>query len=263
MANGITTAFWSVTINNYTEADLALVQNGYPDYCREIVHTLEQGGEKGTPHIQAWVKLQRQQRASFIKKLFPRAHYRPLTSDEYNQNTKVYAQKLDDTAVSAAVHKFHDPLRTLDPTVKLVVSRMMEINRERFPVDMTTWVYDDAKWEEKKSRIYAERQLVSEDFRYAKIFVSATYKNMWKEFGTHMCDNILTHTHTHTHTSENNVAEVDIPTIDAEGCDEGKEENDSRSESSEGDDEDYEGGSDSEDEGYDTSGSSSDCSSDA
>ena len=37
----ITTAFWGMTINNYDETDLALVQQGYPDYIRQIVYTLE------------------------------------------------------------------------------------------------------------------------------------------------------------------------------------------------------------------------------
>jgi len=260
MANGITTAFWSLTINNYDEADLALIRNGYPDYCREIVHTLEKG-ESGTPHIQAWVKLQRQQRMSFIRKLFPGGHYRPLTSDEYVQNTKDYCQKQDSTAEGGAVHRFNDPVRTLEPTIKLVYAKMAELIRERYPATLDSWVYDDDKWEEKKIRIFAERQLVVEDYRYARIFVSATYKSIWKDFGRFVCEHFLTHTHTHTQ-PENNVAEVDIPTTDAhENEDEGEGEGDVYEDGStcEGEQDD----SGSEDEGYDSSGSSSDCSSDA
>jgi len=218
MANGITTAFWSVTINNYTEADLALVQNGYADYCREIVHTLEEG-ESGTPHIQAWVKLQRQQRMSFVKKLFPRGHFRPLTSDEYVHNTKVYAQKLDGTAVSAAVHRFNDPIHTLETVCKRVGNRVEE----------TRQLYEekgnDMPWERIKESV--ERDMVAhDDFRFAKVFVSSTYKQMWKQFGVEMCIYFTTHTHTHTQV-ENNFAEVDIPTIEdgeSEACGESEDE---------------------------------------
>lgn len=257
MANGITTAFWSVTINNYDERDLAIVQNGYPDYCREIVHTLEKG-EEGTPHIQAWVKLQRQQRMSFIRKLFPGGHYRPLTSDEYIQNTKAYCQKLDSTAQSSAVHKFNDPLKTLEPVVKIVVLKMKDLLDEKYGND--NWEYAE---QERKYRLYAERQLVAEDYRYAKVFVSATYEKMWKLFGAQMCQNILTHTHTHTQPEEN-ISRVDIPTTDGEAA--GRESDagyeDGGSEGCE-DDEGDEECSGSETEGYDSGGSSSDCSEDA
>lgn len=204
MANGITTAFWSMTINNYDETDLALVQNGYPDYCREIVHTLEKGAE-GTPHIQAWIKLQRQQRMSFVKKLFPRGHFKPLTSDVYVANTKAYAQKLDGTAMSAAVHRFNDPLNTIEGTMRKVILRMIEEYGEEEP-DMET------------HRRWVEQDMVIEDYKIAKIFVSSTYKQMWKQFGHQMYESVFRkkqedaheemvrlraeHTHTHTHTDK-------------------------------------------------------------
>lgn len=192
MANGITTAFWSVTVNNYDERDLAIFQNGYPDYCREIVYTLEQG-EEGTPHIQAWVKLQRQQRMSFVRKLFPGGHFKPLTADEYNHNTKLYAQKKDGTTMSASVHKFNDPMHTIESVVKQIGEKM-------------NYDYDNLKSKGGFSDIYSlrydiERDMVATDFRYAKLFVSSTYKAMWKEFGTEMLINI-SNTHTHTHTDE-------------------------------------------------------------
>jgi len=192
MANGITTAFWSVTVNNYDERDLAIFQNGYPDYCREIVYTLEEGKE-GTPHIQAWVKLQRQQRMSFVKKLFPGGHFGPLTSDEYIHNTKLYAQKKDGTTMSASVHKFNDPLHTLESVVKKIGQRMHtdydRMSSKGCDVNLMNLRRD------------VEKDMVSEDYRYAKVLVSSTYKAMWKEFGCEILMNIA-HTHTHTHRDE-------------------------------------------------------------
>lgn len=198
MANGITTAFWSMTINNPTETDLALVQTGYPDFLRELVHTLEVG-EEGTPHIQAWIKLQRQQRMSFVKKLFPRAKLIPLTSDEYNANTKKYAQKLDETSVSAAVHRFNDPMHTIETVIRRVIARVSEVYTD------TSSVYNDHELDQVRN--YVQKQLVAEDFKFAKIFVSSTYKTMWREFGEEMFENLLTHTHTHTQT-------VNLPVVD-------------------------------------------------
>lgn len=246
MASGITTAFWGMTINNYDETDLAMVQNGYPDYLREIVHTLEEG-EEGTPHIQAWIKLQRQQRLSFVKKLFPRGHFKPLTSDQYVANTKVYAQKLDDTAVAAAVHRFNDPYRTIESVVKEVI---LEMRRQ-----MAYEIYDNSLLT--PYRKIAEKKFVERDHRYAKLFVSATYKQMWKEFGPAMYSCIVSQdTHTHTHDDEKfSVAEG---ITDDDGEDEGSH-SETASEGSEQESEDHEDGETSEDEGF-SEGSGDECS---
>jgi hypothetical protein len=245
----ITTAFWGMTINNYDETDLALVQNGYPDHMRELVYTLEEGKE-GTPHIQAYLKLKRQQRLSFVKRLFPRGHFKALTNATYVENTKRYAQKLDSTARSAAVHKFNDPIHTIEGLVRLVINKMMDDCPD----------VDDLE----DARKFVERWLVREDYTMAKIFVSATYKQMWKQFGHDMYQDIfhqrqsklleeelsrrksLEDTHTHTHTREEFSRRGGI-TSDAEdeSCEDGQE--DSGQEPGE-DDEDYDEGSDSETE---------------
>lgn len=194
MANGITTAFWSITVNNYDERDLAIFQNGYPDYCREIVYTLEKGEKTGTPHIQAWVKLQRQQRMSFLRKLFPGGQFKPCTSDEYIHNTKLYGQKKDGTTMSASVHKFNDPLHTLESVVKKIGERIHQTydNYQSKGIDDINLL---------GLRRDVEKDIVAQDYRYAKVLVSATYKAMWKEFGTEILMNIQ-RTHTHTHTAD-------------------------------------------------------------
>lgn len=217
MTTNVTTAFWSFTINNYSPAQLQLVRQGYPDYCREIVHTLEEG-EEGTPHIQGFIKLLRQQRFSFVKKLFPCAHIRPLTSAEYVENTKQYAQKQDETAVSASVHRFNDPLHTLEGVVKKVMFYMIE----KYEGDFGT-LYKSRKsiHDFTLLRYSAEKEMVKSDYKLAKIFVSATYERMWKHFGAQMFENLLdvyqkNETHTHTHTQDEIFSqEVDIPTTDA------------------------------------------------
>lgn len=183
-----TTAFWGMVINNYDETDLAMVQNGYPDHMRELIFTFEKG-EQGTPHIQAWIKLQRQQRLSFVKRLFPRGNFKPLKNDEYVLNAKRYAQKLDTTAQSAAIHRFTDPIHTIESVIKRLVLKNIE---ERIEME----------WNDLKSvRLITEREMVLEDFRLAKIFVSSSYKQMWDNFGKEMWQNIR-HTHTHTHSDE-------------------------------------------------------------
>lgn len=85
---------WAMTINNPDENDYILVRNPNTEHIREIIWTPE---DAGTPHIQAFIKLMRQQRLSFVKKLFPKAHFTPITNDVYMLNSRNYAQKDDET----------------------------------------------------------------------------------------------------------------------------------------------------------------------
>lgn len=188
MTATVTTAFWSMTINNPSESQIALVQNGYPDYCRELVWTMEQG-EQGTPHIQGYVKLQRQQRLSFMKKLFPGGHFKPLTNAEYAHNTKLYAQKNDDTTRSAHHHIYHEPVGTVESVMKDV---MLKIHANMVYEQYSNQLLYDL-------REIIEKRMVEQDYKLAKLFVSSNYKAMWKDFGPAMYSCVVaTHTHTHT-----------------------------------------------------------------
>jgi len=177
---------WRMTINNYDDTDLALVQQGYPDHIRQMVYTLERG-DNGTPHVQAYIKMKRDCRLSHMRKLYPRGNFGFLTTAEYTLNSQRYAQKLDKTAESPAVIQNGDPFHTIEGMVKQV---MLRIIRE----------YDDEE-DLDTARRWAERQFVTEDYTMAKTFVSSTYKTMWREFGHDMLENIR-HTHTHTHTRD-------------------------------------------------------------
>lgn len=228
MANGITTAFWSVTINNPDQRDMAIVERGYPDYCRKVVWTLEEGDE-GTPHIQAFVKLQRQQRMSFLRKLFPGGHFKPLTSDQYILNTEKYVQKNDETTRSAHVQIYNDPIHTLESVCRRIGAKVVERQLDlRSKDNHTAW--DVIKLE-------VERDMVVEDFRYAKVFVSSTYKQMWKQYGVEMCIH-FEHTHTHTHSDrEKSVAEgITDDGESTEGDDESGEEDETQSREEDGED---------------------------
>lgn len=105
-----------MTINNPDETDDALIQQGYPDHIRQLVYEYEEGDE-GTPHIQAFIRLFRQQRLSYVKKLFPRGHFKPITSQEHKLATQRYAQKQDETATS---HVIIDNQLPQDPITELI-----------------------------------------------------------------------------------------------------------------------------------------------
>lgn len=205
--SGGTHTHWRMTINNYDETDLALVQQGYPDYIRQLVYTLEEG-EEGTPHIQAYIKMKRDTRFSAMKKLFPRGNFAFIDNDEYKLNSQRYAQKLDATARSPAVITNFEPIHTIEGIMKRVMRR----------IEAEMGYHEYTPQALHQLRIYFEKRLVEEDYTMAKVFVSATYKQMWKQFGEAMYSCLAPqfakermgaaaalkepHTHTHTHSEK-------------------------------------------------------------
>lgn len=66
-------SWWSITINNPTEADYdALEQENWPSFVKRVKYQTEQGAE-GTIHVQGAVNTT-QVRFSAVKKWLPRAH---------------------------------------------------------------------------------------------------------------------------------------------------------------------------------------------
>lgn len=197
--------YWRMTINNYDERDLALVRQAYPDDIRKLVYTLEEGKE-GTPHIQAYIHMKRSVRLSHMRKLFPGANFASQTSAEWRLNQHNYAQKLDETARSPAVIQNNDPLHTIEGTVRRVVYKMMEDYPEVEDIHA--------------ARRAVERDMVVEDYTMAKVFVSASYRQMWRDYGNAMYQCLFqkreaetlreelerrvsfADTHTHTHEDE-------------------------------------------------------------
>lgn len=183
-----------MVINNPDENDYALVKRSYPAYIKDI-HWTREVGESGTEHIQAYVKLQRQQRMSFIKKLFPKGHFKSITSDLYNINTMDYATKDDETTAGMHHITHNDPIPSVDSILKQIC---LAIPEEYFPLwkdrthphneDATTFPEDFA-WEEHilhpcipKIMKQLEKEMVLAKPRCAKILVSPTYTKLKKEF---------------------------------------------------------------------------------
>lgn len=232
---------WGMVINNYDATDVALVQQGYPDHIRQIVYSYEIGKECGTPHIQAFIRLKRQERLSYMKKLYPRGNFKMLSSQEYVLNAQRYAQKLDKTANGKATITNWEPIHTIESVMKRVVEMMLYSGEDApDPNDRCSIM---------RFRRQAEKELVLDDYRYAKVFVSATYKSMWNEFGNEIFEN-LWNTHTHTHSDKKFSREGGI-TEDAGGSSEdatSQDEPDTQGdEDSEGDEE----GEGDTDEGHD------------
>lgn len=188
-----TTAFWGMVINNYDETDLALVTQGYPDFISVISFTREIGKECGTPHIQAFIKLFRAQRLSYVKKLFPRGSFKFLTNDEYKLNAKRYSVKQDDTADGPSIivnNPFPDPVEELVSVVSEVISDTPDFDFSNFPE--RTMLHNIS---------VTERRRVAEKPRMAKFYVSATYRSVKKHFWRSICENVC-RTNAQTHTDE-------------------------------------------------------------
>lgn len=173
--------YWNVTINNPDDNDMLIVRNPNDKYVRHWIWTPEQGKE-GTPHIQGWLRLHRNQTITMVKKLYPRAHLKPIRKDEYNENSQQYAQKDDET--TRGKHNIHlnDPL----PDVMNVIYRVYEpiVPDYGYP-GMFGWFrrYEDLPLHDlRRLRLKRQEQLVEEDYKLAKYFVSATYEKMLEKY---------------------------------------------------------------------------------
>lgn len=256
-------AFWGMTINNYTETDLALLQHAYPDHIRRIVHTLERGEKTGTPHVQAYVRLFRQQRMSYMRKLFPSAtDFKCLNSEEWVLNAERYAQKQDGTAESPSVitnNAIPDPVTELVSVMEEAFGRK-DCNKH-FHDKPTCWRHVDMKylldWIDtvQFDRVVARPSL-------AKFYVSPMYTKVRDQYGLalkkHICLRAEAEnapedeTHTHTHTQPRIIFSTEQ--INSDASEEQDEEVDPSEDGQEGEgDDDSEG---SEDEAYSTGGSS-------
>lgn len=256
-------ATWSMVINNPDENDYAIITQGYPDYIRELVWSPEIGDE-GTPHIQAYVKLQRTQRMSFIKKLFPRGHFKACDRDEYNLNTKRYVQKDDATTAGQHRQVYHDPIPAADTLLYSVVKKALGLNggpigyliRGEFMLCVygakmdRQFELDDEDWLMLKRDITCvEAEMVTEKAHLEKLLVSPTYSRIKKTWLREIVTRTINNAYDHTcleQDAERKVGEVNLPTAEERSSEgetdsEGEDDSDSGQESDSSDSESDQG----------------------
>jgi len=191
--------YWSFTLNNPTEAEMVLVRNPNEKYIREFVWTPEEG-EKGTPHIQGWIRLQRNNSKAFVIKLYPRAHFRGIAKDEYNENTHSYAQKTDVTTAGLHTITLNDPIpnadtqlyRVLREAFDRIYPKLKEVSM--FPEKYTPsyGIRDLHQSQFLKLTEEIELEQVSQKANLEKIFVSPTYEKMKRKYWRQILSRIFT-----------------------------------------------------------------------
>jgi len=182
-----------MTLNNPDENEMVLIRNPNPEYIRQLIWTPEEG-EEGTPHIQAYVKLMKQQRMSFIKKLYPRGHFRSITSDEYKKNCSDYAQKDDKTTIGSHVITYNEQI----PDVVQFLRKMLENasgcdpSNDNQPDNAEAWMAHWYRPNEIIQRCLAEeRRAVAIRPSVAKLLVSPTYTRVKKLYMREIIENIV------------------------------------------------------------------------
>lgn len=202
--------YFSVTINNPDDNDLLIVRNPNDKYIRQCIWTHETGAE-GTPHIQMWVRLHRNNSLSLIKKLYPRGHFKGIAKDEYNENTHAYAQKDDDTTrghhVITSTGLPPDVVNILQEVVVRLINRL---TNPLWYADVVTSSFKRNWGDIHVARESEEEKMVAEKPHLAKIFVSANYKQIVQRFFHVFWDTqINVNKQTNRQDAEE---EVDIPT---------------------------------------------------
>lgn len=158
-----------------------------PEFIKQCIWELEEG-EGGTPHVQGYIRLKTNQRLSFLRNHYlARAHYTGLTTEEWKQNTKVYVQKQDATAVGCVVQQSQTQ-RTFFPAEipELLVQEMCDIAMEYRPVVSGGTVLrfekpDGSCWHWKELYEVAIRQLI-ERYRIETMLVRPEMEKIVRSF---------------------------------------------------------------------------------
>lgn len=182
--------YWSITINNPDENDYLITRNPNPKYIREMVWTPEVGAKEGTPHIQGWLRLQRNQTRAFVSKLYPRASIKPCKKDDYVENCHQYAQKNDETTAGPHHITLNDPL----PAADTILYKVLDAAWDRL-VEKDDSLRDRIQHEGLKGELYCpfinlkmlmteyvEREMVMERSGLEKIFCSPAYDKMKRKY---------------------------------------------------------------------------------
>jgi len=189
-----------MTINNPDENDYALVRQPNAQYVRHLIWT-EEVGEEGTPHLQCWLKIMKQQRMSFVKKLFPRAKLIPLSNDEYNLNTANYVQKNDDTTAGAHVHNINPQVPDPVGLLTEVIEDWLEIHWEeltdhsRRQVDQVHRINERLFSQKDCFRFLdkRERELIEQRPYLCKLVLSPMYTKAKKYYWKEILENRIQH----------------------------------------------------------------------
>jgi len=233
---------WSMTINNPDENDWALVERSHEDFIKQICHQ-EEKGEDGTPHIQAYIKLNKQQRMSYCKKLFPRGHFKPLTNDEYKLNCLRYAQKRDDTRQEGLT------INTYNEGIPDVVAFLRKIVEASVPSFDPTKDYNPDSHQQWMDMYFRPKQLLLEiDAQerlavvkrptVAKLLVSPTYTRIKKLYLREIVENIILQEYTHA-----DDIQIETSEVGEESSEEGTDISEEDTETDEGSDTGYSEGS--------------------
>jgi len=184
---------WSMTLNNPDENEMIMIKNPNPEYIRQLIWTPEVG-EEGTPHVQAYIKLMKQQRLSFVKKLYPRGHFKSITADDYKRNCRDYAQKDDKTTIGSHVITYNEQI----PDVVQFLRKMLEEasgcdpTNDNQPDTPEAWL---ANWYRPNEILQrcgeAERRAVAIRPSVAKLLVSPTYTRVKKLYMREIIENIV------------------------------------------------------------------------
>lgn len=175
--------YWTMVINNPTPNDYVIVRQPHSNHIRQIQWTPEQGDENGTPHIQAFIRMQRNATLGMMKKLYPRANFKPATRDEYILNAERYATKDDTTTRGLHTITLVDPIPAVDTLLYRVLSLTLDADgcgedgRWQRP-SVVTQNFNCMLRETKR----IEDDLVVTEARLEKLFLSPSYDRMKRRF---------------------------------------------------------------------------------
>lgn len=114
---------WCYTVNNYSEAEIEAVKAFPAD--KVLVHICaKEVGESGTPHLQGYVRFDKNQRSSAMKKLLPRAHIERRHGSE--KQAFDYCKKGGEIVVEIGEPSEREEFPTRDSEAKAILHKINE-----------------------------------------------------------------------------------------------------------------------------------------
>lgn len=144
-------SWWSITINNPTDEDRKLLEKqNLPSFVKSI-HSQDEVGDEGTPHIQGAVNTT-QVRFSEVKKWLPRAHIEPAR----NKDALLKYVKKTETAVAGTQFVVQADYLSMEAYMRALAAAareepdwtqfMMEMTFEQIAKKRDQWARDEY-WE--------------------------------------------------------------------------------------------------------------------
>lgn len=136
---------------------------------------------------------------SFVKKLFPRAHFTPLTQEEHELNTRRYVQKEDDTTAGAHIQTHNEPVPDAVKLLEKYCERYCNHLTDEMDKETANTIRQEEFWRKGIEDVGKLRRYIMDQERsdvtfkpaLARMLVSPMYNKIKKEYLAQILSHVI------------------------------------------------------------------------